>query len=327
MVRVAPTASTPSATATALPSNLPVSGRSSRIARAWRRDKHLYALFALPVVYFAVFQYAPMYGVILAFKDYSVSRGILGSPWIGLQNFREFFNDPYSWILVRNTFLINIYQIVFGFPIPILLAILFNELRSERFRRVSQTVSYLPHFIAPVVVAGMITSFLATAGIINQLIDLLGGNPKLWLLDPHWFRTIIVSSDIWQSTGWSAIIYLAAIAAIDRDLYEAAYVDGANRWQRIIGITLPSLVPTITILFLLRLGAMLTLDYQKILLLYSGVTRQTGDVLGTYIYRRGLEGSDFSYAATVGLIQALVGLAFVASSNAIARRLSDSSLW
>ncbi len=243
--------------------------RTNRVSRAWRRDKHLYALFTLPVIYFAVFQYAPMYGVLLAFKDYSVSRGILGSPWVGLDNFRDFFDDPYSWKLIRNTFVINIYQI-----------------------------------------AGAV-----------------GITPRLWLLDADWFRTIFVSAEIWQSAGWGAIIYLAAIAAIDTTLYEAAWVDGANRWQRIIDVTLPSIAPTITVLFLLRLGAMMTLDYQKILLLYTGATRETADVLGTYIYRRGLEGSDFSYATTVGLFQALVGLIFVVSSNAIARRLSDSSLW
>lgn len=295
--------------------------------RAWRRDKYLYGLFTLPLVYFAVFQYAPMYGVFLAFKEYSVSLGILSSPWVGLDNFRQFFDDPYSWKLIRNTFLINIYQIVFGFPIPIILAVLFNEVRHERFRRIAQTASYLPHFIATVVVAGMIASFLAADGIVNRIIELLGGSPQLWLLKPEWFRTIIVSSGIWQSAGWSAIIFLAAIASIDTSLYEAAYIDGANRWQRIIDITLPSIAPTIMIMFLLRIGAMLTLDYQKILLLYSGSTRETGDVLGTYIYRRGIEGADFSYATTVGLFQAVVGLVFVVVANAVARRLSETSLW
>lgn len=301
--------------------------RLARIRRAWRRDKYLYGLFALPVLYFAVFQYAPMYGVLLAFKEYSVSRGILGSEWVGLANFRQFFDDPYSWTLIRNTFLINIYQMVFGFPIPIILAILFNEVRHDRFRRLAQTASYLPHFIATVVVAGMITTFLAADGIVNGIIELLGGSPQLWMLKPEWFRTIVVSSGIWQSAGWSAIIFLAAIAAIDTSLYEAAYIDGANRWQRIIDITLPSIAPTIVIMFLLRIGAMLTLDYQKILLLYSGSTRETGDVLGTYIYRRGIEGADFSYATTVGLFQAVVGLVFVVIANAVARRLSETSLW
>lgn len=301
--------------------------RLERMKRGWRRDKYLYGLFTLPVVYFAVFQYAPMYGVFLAFKEYSVSRGILGSAWVGLDNFRQFFEDPYSWKLIRNTFLMNIYQIVFGFPIPIILAILFNEVRHERFRRIAQTASYLPHFIATVVVAGMITTFLAADGIVNRIIELLGGSPQLWMLKPEWFRTIIVSSGIWQSAGWSAIIFLAAIAAIDTSLYEAAYIDGANRWQRIIDITLPSIAPTIMIMFLLRIGAMLTLDYQKILLLYSGSTRETGDVLGTYIYRRGIEGADFSYATTVGLFQAVVGLVFVVVANAVARRLSETSLW
>lgn len=302
-------------------------GRIGNLRRAWRRDKHLYALFALPVAYFAVFQYGPMYGVLLAFKDYSVSRGIIGSEWVGLENFEKFLGDPYAWKLIRNTFVINIYQIIFGFPIPIILAILFNEVRHEGIRRIAQTASYLPHFIATVVVAGMITSFLAADGIVNRIVSFFGFEPQLWLLKPEWFRTIIVSSGIWQSAGWSAIIFLAAIAAIDVSLYEAAYIDGANRWQRIIDITIPSIAPTIVIMFLLRIGAMLTVDFQKILLLYSGATRETGDVLGTYIYRRGIQGADFSYATTVGLFQAVVGLVFVIIANAVARRLSETSLW
>lgn len=301
--------------------------RWGNVQRVWNRDKYLYLLFALPVLYFAVFQYAPMYGTILAFKDYSVSRGILGSPWVGLENFRKFFEDPYSWTLIRNTFLINIYQLVFGFPIPIILAILFNEVRHEGFKRIAQTASYLPHFIATVVVAGMISTFLAADGLINRLVAAVGLDPQIWLLKPDYFRTIIVASGVWQTAGWSAIIFLAAIAAIDTSLYEAAYLDGANRWQRIIDITLPSIAPTIVIMLLLRIGAMLTIDYQKILLLYSGTTRQTGDVLGTYIFRRGIEGADFAYATTVGLFQAVVGLVFVVIANAIARRLSETSLW
>lgn len=301
--------------------------RSARARIAWQRDKHLYLLFTLPTIYFAVFHYAPMYGVLLAFKDYSVARGIFGSEWVGLDNFRQFLSDPNSWRVVRNTFLMNIYQIVFGFPIPIVLALLFNEVRNGLIRRFAQTASYLPHFIAPVVVAGMVTSFLAADGIVNNIVEFFGGESEIWLLQPEWFRTIFVASGIWQTAGWSAIIFLAAIAAVDQNLYEAAYVDGANRWQRITHITIPSIMPTIIIMFLLRLGAILTLDYQKILLLYSGTTRETGDVLGTYIYRRGIEGADFSYATTVGLIQAVVGLIFVVTSNWIARRFSDTSLW
>src|SRR5690606_29806307 len=293
----------------------------------WERDKHLYLLFFLPFVYFAIFHYAPLYGVLLAFKDYSVGKGILGSDWIGLQNFRNFMYDSVAWRAVRNTFIINIYQIAFGFPIPIILAILFNEVRNGLLRKFAQSASYLPHFIAPVVVAGMITTFLAADGILNRIVSAFGINPQLWLLKPEWFRTIFVSSGIWQSAGWSAIIFLAAIAAVDQSLYEAAYIDGANRWERIIHITIPSIMPTIVIMFLLRLGSILTLDYQKVLLLCSGTTRETGDVLGTYIFRRGIEGADFSYATTIGLIQSVVGLVFVVTSNWMARRLSDTSLW
>lgn len=301
--------------------------RPSRFRTVWTRDKHLYVLFLLPFLYFMVFHYAPMYGVLLAFKDYSVGKGILGSDWVGLQHFRDFLSDPIAWRAVKNTLIINGYQILIGFPIPIILAILFNEVRSGTLRKVSQSASYLPHFIAPVVVAGMVTTFLASDGIVNSIVSFFGGDPQLWLLKPEWFRTIFVGSSIWQSAGWSAIIFLAAIAAVDQSLYEAAYIDGANRWRRITDITIPSIMPTIVIMGLLRLGAILTLDYQQILLLYSGTTRVTGDVLGTYIFRRGIEGADFSYATTIGLVQAVVGLVFVVASNWVARRVSDTSLW
>lgn len=299
----------------------------SRWRIAWNRDKHLYALFFLPFLYFVVFHYIPMYGIVLAFKDYSVSKGILGSDWVGLKHLRYFWDDQFAIRAVRNTLIINFYQILIGFPIPIILAILFNEVRSGFLRKFAQSASYLPHFIAPVVVAGMVTTFLAIDGIGNRILGMFGVDPQLWLLKPEWFRTIFVGAGIWQSAGWSAIIFLAAIAAVDTSLYEAAYIDGASRWRRILDVTIPSIIPTIVIMFLLRLGSVLAVDYQQVLLLYSGTTRETGDVLGTYIFRRGIEGADFSYATAVGLVQSLVGLGFVVVSNWMARRTSDTSLW
>jgi putative aldouronate transport system permease protein len=298
-----------------------------RFAKVYNRDKQLYLIFLIPLLYFLIFRYGPMYGLLLAFKDFKIAKGILWSPWVGLKYFREFLSNPYSYKLIRNTVLLRLYQIVFGFPAPIILALLLNELRSNRFKRFVQTTSYLPHFISLVVVCGMIVTFLASDGIVNRIVKFFGGQPFPWLMAPEWFRWIYVGSGIWQDAGWASIIYLAALTAIDPMLYEAAVVDGANRWQRMIHITLPGIAPTLTIMFLLRMGTILTIGYQKILLLYTGATYETADVLGTYIYRRGLLGADFSYATAVGLFQNAVGLLFVVGSNAIAKRVGETSLW
>jgi len=299
----------------------------TRLVKVYDKDKFLYLLFLIPFLFFVIFKYAPMYGLLLAFKDFKIAKGILGSPWTGLKYFKEFLSNPYSYKLIRNTVLLRVYQILFGFPAPIILALLLNELRNEKFKRFVQTTSYLPHFISLVVVCGMIVSFLATDGILNRVVKFFGGQPFPWLMAPEWFRAIYVGSGVWQDAGWASIIYLAALTAIDPVLYEAAIVDGANRWQRLIHITLPGIAPTVTVLFLLRMGTIMTIGYQKILLLYTGATYETADVLGTYIYRRGILGADFSFATAVGLFQNVVGLLFVVASNAIAKRVSETSLW
>ena len=298
-----------------------------RFTRVYNRDKYLYMLFLIPFVYFVVFKYAPMYGVLLAFKDYRIVKGVLGSPWVGLKYFREFLSNPYSYKLIRNTVVLRVYQLLFGLPAPVVLALLLNELRSEKFKRFVQTASYLPHFISLVVVCGMIVTFVATDGVVNEIVRFFGGKPFPWLMAPEWFRTIEIVSRIWQGTGWTSIIYLAALSAIGPQLYEAAVIDGANRWQRLIHITVPGIAPTIIIMLLLRMGTLLTVDYQKILLLYTGATYETADVLGTYIYRRGLIGADFSYATAIGVFQSVVGLVFIVGSNWIAKRVSETSLW
>jgi putative aldouronate transport system permease protein len=308
--------------------NVPQAGPLvKRVARTFQRDKYLYLMVLLPLAYFIVFHYIPLYGVTLAFRDFDVSEGIMGSPWVGLKYFEEFFSNPYSWLVVRNTIVLRLWHLIIGFPAPIILALLLNELRTLRFKRIVQTSSYLPHFISLVVVSGMVISFLASDGPVNSLIKRLGGQPIPFMQLPEWFAPVFTFSGIWQHAGWASVIYLAALTAISPELIEAAVIDGAGRWQRLLHITLPGIAPTVTIMFLLRIGQLLTVDYQMILLLYSPAIYETADVLGTYIYRRGIVGADFSFATAVGLFQAVVGLVFIVGANWIAKRLGDTSLW
>jgi putative aldouronate transport system permease protein len=298
-----------------------------RFARLVVRDRYLLLMMVLPAIYFIVFCYLPMYGVTLAFKRFDISQGIMDSPWIGLQNFREFFSNPYSYKVIANTLMLRVWHLTLGFPMPIVIALLLNEIRNDRFKRLVQTSSYLPHFISLVVVCGMVVSFLSSDGILNSIVKALGGQPQPWLQLPQYFRPIWLISGVWQDAGWTSVIYLAALASISPELYEAALVDGANRWQRIRHITIPGIMPTVTIMFLLRVGQLLALDFQKVLLLYTPSTYETADILGTYIYRRGILMADFSFATAVGLFQALVGLVFIVGANTIAKKAGQSGLW
>jgi len=298
-----------------------------RCAKALKRDKYLYLMFLLPAAYFVVFHYVPMYGVTLAFKDFDIGKGILRSPWAGLKYVEKFLSNPYSWKLIRNTVLLRLWELALGFPVPIILALLLNELRNEQFKRFVQSCSYFPHFISIVVVCGMIVTFLGSTGPVNSIVKLFGGKPYPWLQRADLFRLIYTVSGIWQHTGWNSVLYLAALTGIDPRLYEAAMIDGAGRWQRLRYVTIPGIVPTVMILFLLTIGRILVVGYQKVFLLYSGATYETADVLGTYIYRRGIEAADFSFATAVGLFQSMVGLVFIVASNAIAKRVSETSLW
>ncbi|MFC4600503.1 ABC transporter permease [Cohnella hongkongensis] len=298
-----------------------------RVWRSIKKSRFFYAMFAIPLVYFIVFHYIPMFGIVIAFKDYSVFKGIAGSEWVGMEYFRDFLSDPYFYKLIRNTLVIGLYQILFAFPAPIILALLLNELRNQLFKRFVQTVSYLPHFLSTVVVCGILVNFLSFDGIVNQFLQFLGLRPVHFLMIPDWFRTIYVSSEIWQGVGWGSIIYLAALTNIDPQLYEAARMDGANRWKQIRHVTLPGIAPTIIIMLLFSIGAIMSVSFEKVLLLSNGANFETSDIIATYVYRRGLVSSDFSYATAVGLFNSVIALIFLSIGNAISKKVSETSLW
>jgi len=297
---------------------------------SWKRikdSKYLYLMFFLPFLYFVIFKYGPMFGLLIAFKDYNVFEGVWGSKWVGFAHFKAFLSDEYFWKLVRNTVVINIYMLIFYFPAPIILALLLNEVRHSLFKKAVQSISYLPHFLSTVVVCGMIVNLLSSEGLVNRIIQFFGGERIPFLMLPEWFRTIYVSSEIWQRVGWGSIIYLAALTGIDPHLYEAAKMDGANRRQQAWYITLPGIAPVISILFLLTLGEIMSVGFEKILLLYNGSTYETADVISTYVYRRGLVGADFSYGAAVGMFQSVIALILIYLANRGARRMGAASLW
>ncbi|MDR6552241.1 ABC transporter permease subunit [Paenibacillus qinlingensis] len=292
-----------------------------------RKSMPLYLIFLLPFVYFLIFHYAPMVGNLMAFEDYSIVKGFFGSPWAGTKYFRQFLTDPYFWSVVRNTLLINLYSLIFNFPSSLIFALLLNELAQKYFKRIVQSVTYIPHFLSTVVVVGMLVNFLSIDGLFNEIIKFFGGEPQTFMSMPQWFRTIFIGSGVWQDLGWNAIIYLAALTAIDPQLYEAATVDGANRWRKLLHITLPGISTVVTIMLLLTLGKMLSVGFEKVLLMYSGPTYETADVIQTYVYRRGLIDSDFSFASAVGIFQSVISFILVVSANEIAKRINGSRLF
>ena len=297
------------------------------VVKDFRRNRLLYLMVVPMAVYLLIFCYYPMYGAVIAFKNFVPARGILGSPWVGFKHFSDFFGSFYFWRLLKNTFLISFWSIVFGFPAPILLALIFNEVRGKKFKKVAQTVSYLPYFISLVVVCGLIQDFCSEQGVIGQMAALFGGTPGNLLARPENFRTIYVASGIWQGVGWGSIIYLAAIAGIDLELYDAAVIDGAGRFGQIIHITIPCILPTIIILFLLNIGGILNVGFEKIILLYNPGTLSTADVISSFTYRRGLLEMNYSYSTAVGLFNSVVNFVFLVIANALSNKLSETSLW
>lgn len=291
------------------------------------RSRFLYGMLAIPFLYFLIFHYAPMVGNLMAFQDYSIVKGFFQSSWVGTKYFQQFLLDPYFWKVVRNTLVMNFYMLIFYFPIPIVFAILLNELRQKRFKSFVQTIAYIPHFLSTAIIAGMIVNFLSISGLVNQWIVQLGGEAQTFMSMSEWFRTIYVSSEIWQGMGWSSIIYLAALSGIDPTLYEAAMMDGANRWHKIRHITLPGLLTVTTILLLLFIGQMMTVGFEKILLLYSGTTYETADVVQTFVYRRGLIDADFSFAAAVGIFQSIISLILIVGANYVAGKFKGAQLF
>lgn len=300
---------------------------TARVVRDFKRNKWKYFI-AIPVIaYLIIFNYKPMYGVIIAFKKYKPHIGIMDSPWVGLQHFKSLFTDLYFGRGLRNTLTISILQLLFSFPAPVMLALVLNEVRSQKVKRVVQTITYMPHFISMVVVCGMIVSFTQSNGLFNDIIDFFGGKRSNLLIQPKNFYPIYILSNIWQQIGWDSIIYLAALAGVDQEQYEAARVDGAKRLQLMWYITLPSLVPTISMLLILKMGRILSVGYEKILLLYQPVTYEVADVISTYAYRRGIVEANYSYSTAVGLFNSVVNIILLLLSNKLSKKLGQSGLF
>lgn len=307
------------------PTNAPA--RRQRIGRRLRSSWQLYALIAPAAVFFLIFNYAPMYGVQIAFKDFVPSRGIWGSKWTGFDHFERFFNSFYFWRLLINTLALSLYQLVL-FPLPIILALSINEVKNGLFKRFSQTLTYAPHFVSTVVVVGMLFTFLdLRTGLVNHAIGLVGIDPIQFMQDPNWFRHIFVWSGIWQNLGWGTIIYLAALAGVNPELHQAAQVDGASRFQRILHVNMPAIAPTVVVLFVLEFGHFMSIGFEKVLLMNNTLNATTSDIIQTFVYQAGLLQAQYSYAAAVGLFDSAINIALLVLVNQLARKFSETSLW
>lgn len=300
----------------------------SRLWKGIKRDRWLY-IFLIPVAaYYLIFKFGPMYGALIAFKDYKISDGIWGSAWVGLKHFERVFRSPDFLLILKNTLLLNIYSVIFAFPIPILLAILLNEIKNAAFKRVSQSILYLPHFISWVVLAGIFIGMLSpSTGVVNAIIRTLGGEPVYFMADTFWWPVMFVISGIWQGAGWGTIIFLAAITGIDAELFEAAKIDGAGKLKQITNITLPCIKGTIVIMLILRMGSMMDIGFEHIFLLSNSAVRQVSDVISTYVYRLGIEGAQYSYTTAIGLFQSLVSMVLLFSTNKISQAMGETGLW
>lgn len=293
-----------------------------------KNQKYLLIMLAPCLLYYILFRYIPMFGLVIAFNRYNFADGIFGSPWVGLDNFSQFIFGPYFWRLMKNTFLTSFYDLLFGFPAPIIFALMLNELAGRKFKRLVQTVSYLPHFLSAVVVVGLMKQMLSpTSGIVNAAICALGGESINFFMEKGWFRFLYVISGIWQNFGWGAIIYIAGIAAIDPALYEAAEIDGAKRFKKMIHITIPGITPTMIILLILRMGTLLDVGYEKVLLMYNPGIYETADVISTYVYRNGIQEANYSFGTAVGLMNSVIAMILIIASNTISKRVSETSLW
>jgi len=291
------------------------------------KNKILY-LMVLPIItYFIIFHYLPMFGVVMAFQDYKPTLGFLGSKFVGFKHYISYFCSYSALRTITNTFILNIYDLIFAFPSPIIFALLLNELKNKLFKRTVQTITYIPHFISMVVVVSMLLDFFQRDGVVNQLLSLFIKEPIPFFIRPEWFRPLYIGSGIWQSFGWISIIYLAALTNIDQSLYEAAEIDGAGRWRKVINITIPGITPTIVMMFILQMGTMLNIGPQKILLMYNPAIYSTADVISTFVYRRGLIFGDYSFSAAIGLFNSVVSFLMVVLSNKISRHVTETSLW
>lgn len=310
-----------------VPDNRPYQKPLMKFLKVLNRDKYLLLLLIPAIAYYIIFCYVPMYGAIIAFKDFIPTKGILGSEWVGLKWFQQFFGSVFFIRLLKNTFLLSLYSILWGFPVPILFALALNEIKDGPFKRITQTISYLPHFISIVVVVGLMVNMLAPTGVLTGLIRDISGQEFNFMSNPKWFRTIYIGSSVWQEFGWNSIIYLAALSSIDVTLYEAARVDGATRLKQMIHITLPGIAPTIIVLLILSAGNILNVGFEKIILMYSPANYQTADVISTYVYRSGILQAQYSFGAAVGLFNSAANFLILILVNWISRNLSETSLW
>lgn len=300
------------------------------LAKDFRKNKTVYFM-AIPVIaYYIIFHYGPMSGLIIAFKDYRPGKGMWGSPWTdmyGFGHFYKFFTSAYFWRLMKNTLTISLASIIVGFPMPIILALMLNEIKNADFKKCVQTITYLPHFISVVVMAGIIREMVGTEGVITQFLSVFGYDRGNLLNHAEYFVTIFVGSNVWQNLGWGAIIYLAALAGVPDELYEAARIDGANRWQQVWNVTLPCIAPTITIMLIMRVGNVMTVGYEKIILLYNAGIYESADVISSYIYRMGIQGSQTSYSAAIGMFNSVINFALLVMANKVGKKLNETGLW
>ena len=298
-----------------------------RLLKDVRKNKSIY-LPAIPLVLFYVlFHYKTMYGAIIAFYNYRPAKGISGSKWIGLQNFIDYFESPFFWRTIKNTLSISLLSLAFAFPAPIILALLLNEVRCRFFKKTVQTITYLPHFISIVVVCGMLNQFCLSTGLFGDIIEMFGGERVPLLQGTQYYRTIYIASDIWKEVGWGSILYLAALSGVDRQLYEAASIDGASKWQQTWSVTLPGILPTVVIQLILKIGSLMSVGYDKTLLLYNPTTYNVADVISTYTYRMGLESGSWSYSTAIGLFNSVINCILLVIANKLSKKFTESSLW
>lgn len=298
-----------------------------KLGRHLKKEWMLYSFFIIPIIYYVIFKYIPMFGNVIAFRKYSGGPNIFGEKWVGFRYFKQFLKDPSFWRAFRNTLYLSITYLLFRFPLTLIFALLLNEIRNVKWKKFVQTVSYLPHFISMVIIAGMVKEVVSLTGPINNIIASMGGEKISFIQEAKWFPPIYIISGIWQGLGWGTILYLAAMTGINTELYEAARVDGANRFKQAIHVTIPGILPTIVTLLILDIGGIMGSNFEKIILLYLPSTYETADVISTLVYRMGISGGNFSYATAVGLFEGVIGLILVVSANVISKKLTETSLW
>lgn len=297
-----------------------------RVRKDWKLNWSLYLLIFPVVLWYVLFCYKPMYGALIAFQDYRPARGF-GEEWVGFEHFARFFKSPYFWRLVRNTFMISFLQLIFAFPASIILALLLNEVKSVRYKSISQMLMHLPHFISLVVVCGLVKQFCMSDGLINDLMVQMGLERTALLNKPELYRPIYIISEVWKDVGWNSLIYVAALAGVDAELYDAASVDGAGKWRQTIHVTLPGIAPTIVVMLILNVGRMMSIGYEKTLLLYNEAIYETSDIISAYVYRIGLVDHDWSYSTAVGLFNSVINVVMVVTANWISKKVTENSLW